>query len=118
MRSPPALLPLSEFSPEFLSMACFQNANGCHFVRNGAAPSTKSPPSPVSSPPGRGFFLATFSGIGLRHSLIQSRVFLKALGACLPLLGGEGRGEDGRLTNFINDIGADLYPNIDFENTP
>ena len=67
-------------------MACFQNANGCPFVSDGAAPSTKSPPSPVSSPPGEDFFLATFSGIRLRHSLIQSRVFLKTLGAFLPLL--------------------------------
>ena len=72
--------------PLNIPLACFQNANGCHFVRDGAAPSTKSPPSPVSSPPGRGCFWATFSGIRLRHSLIQSRVFLKTLGAFLPLL--------------------------------
>src|SRR5271170_6286276 len=29
-------------------------------------------------------FLATVSGIRLRHSLIQSRIFLKALGTFLP----------------------------------
>src|SRR5271170_1210075 len=105
MRSPPALLPLSEFSPEFLSMACFQNANGCHFVRDGAAPSTKSPPSPVSSPAGEDFF-----GHVLWHP-IASFVnpvagISKNAGSVSPSPGGEGRGEDGRLTNFISDIGA------------
>jgi hypothetical protein len=43
---------------------------------------------------GRGF-LATFSGILLRHSFIQSRVFL-GTGTVTPSPGGEGWGEDGR----------------------
>jgi hypothetical protein len=70
------------------------------------APSTRSPPSPVSSPPGEDIS-ATFSGILLRHSLIQSRAFLRT-GSVSPSTGGEGWGEDGRSTNFINDIVADL----------
>ena len=42
----------------------------------------------------------------------------KNAGSVSPSPGGEGRGEDGRLTNFISYIGAGLKPKIDFENTP
>jgi hypothetical protein len=51
--------------------------------------------------------LATFSGILLRHSLIQPRVFLRT-GSVSPSPAGQGWGEDGRSTNFINEIVADL----------
>ena len=69
-----------------------KSSNGCYFVRNGAAPFTKSPPSPVSSLPGRGFFWP--------HSLVSKRVirqsshgYFQKRWERFPLsLGGEGWG--------------------------
>jgi hypothetical protein len=45
----------------------------------------------------------------VKARLAAARVFPKTLGAFLPLLEGEGRGEDGRATNFIDFIGINLW---------
>ena len=88
-------------------MVCFQNANGCSFVRDGVAPSTKSPPSPVSSPPGEDFF-GHVPWYPIASFVNSVAGISKNDGSVSPSPGGEGWGEDGRLTNFINDLGADL----------
>jgi hypothetical protein len=51
--------------------------------------------------PRRGFWQRHFPVIRLRHRLTQSRVSCKNAETDSPSPGGEGRGEDGRPTNFI-----------------
>jgi len=51
--------------------------------------------------PRRGFHLSSFQVIRMTVRPIQSLVFPKTRGTFLPLLGGEGQGEDGRETNYF-----------------
>jgi hypothetical protein len=57
-------------------------------------------------------FSATFSGIRLRFANPVASI-AKNAGSVSPSLGGEGRGEDGSLTNFRGFMGADLQLKIE-----